>query len=54
MTEPQFSGQTKERLSSQGASGIVASAVRDALALWLNQHVEAGLAAASRMRLLLC
>ena len=42
MTEPQFSGQTKERLSSQGASGIVASAVRDTLALWLNQHVEAG------------
>lgn len=42
MTEPQFSGQTKERLSSQGASGIVATAVRDALALWLNQHVEAG------------
>ncbi len=42
MTEPQFSGQTKERLSSQGASGVVATAVRDGLALWLNQHVEAG------------
>ncbi len=42
MTEPQFSGQTKERLSSQAASGIVSSAVRDALSLWLNQHVEAG------------
>ena len=42
MTEPQFSGQTKERLSSQSASPVVASAVRDALALWLNQHVEAG------------
>ncbi|MSQ66703.1 MAG: DNA topoisomerase IV subunit B [Gammaproteobacteria bacterium] len=42
MTEPQFSGQTKERLSSQAASGIVSAAVRDALSLWLNQHVEAG------------
>ena len=42
MTEPQFSGQTKERLSSQAASAIVATAVRDAFSLWLHQHVESG------------
>ena len=42
MTEPQFSGQTKERLSSQAASAIVATAVRDAVSLWLHQHVESG------------
>jgi len=42
MTEPQFSGQTKERLSSQAASALVATAVRDAFSLWLHQHVESG------------
>ena len=42
LVEPQFSGQTKERLSSQSASGFVASAVRDAFSLWLHQHVESG------------
>ncbi|MGE3775231.1 MAG: DNA topoisomerase IV subunit B, partial [Gammaproteobacteria bacterium] len=42
MTEPQFSGQTKERLSSQSAAAVVATAVRDAFSLWLHQHVESG------------
>lgn len=42
LTEPQFSGQTKERLSSQVCTGLVAGAVRDACTLWLHQHVEAG------------
>jgi len=42
LSEPQFSGQTKERLSSQACAPLVATAVRDALTLWLHQHVEAG------------
>ena len=43
MTDPQFSGQTKERLSSRQAAGIVESAAHDAFSLFLNQHVETGL-----------
>lgn len=38
MTEPQFSGQTKERLSSRDASGFVSLAVKDAFSLWLNHN----------------
>jgi topoisomerase IV subunit B len=45
--EPQFSGQTKERLTSREASGFVSVAVRDAFSLWLHQHVEAGEAIAA-------
>ncbi len=42
MSNPQFSGQTKERLSSRASATFVAGVVKDALALWLNQHTEAG------------
>ena len=42
MREPQFAGQTKERLSSREAAGIVQGVIKDAFALWLNQHSEAG------------
>jgi topoisomerase-4 subunit B len=42
LAEPQFSGQTKERLSSREAAGFVAGVVKDHFALWLNQHPEAG------------
>jgi topoisomerase-4 subunit B len=42
MTDPQFSGQTKERLSSRQAAGFVEGAAHDAFSLWLNQHVEMG------------
>ncbi|MGH1426400.1 MAG: DNA topoisomerase IV subunit B [Arenicella sp.] len=42
MAEPQFSGQTKERLSSREISGFVAAAVKDTFGLWLNQHIEQG------------
>jgi topoisomerase-4 subunit B len=42
MTDPQFSGQTKERLSSRQAAGVVEGAAHDAFSLWLNQHVEMG------------
>ncbi|HET6603182.1 MAG TPA: DNA topoisomerase IV subunit B [Xanthomonadaceae bacterium] len=42
MTDPQFSGQTKERLSSRQAAAFVENALHDAFSLWLNQHVETG------------
>ncbi|PIE82685.1 MAG: DNA topoisomerase IV subunit B [Candidatus Contendobacter odensis] len=38
--DPQFSGQTKERLSSRECAVFVAGVVKDALSLWLNQHPE--------------
>ncbi len=40
--DPQFQGQIKERLNSRDAVRLVASCVRPALELWLNQHVEYG------------
>ncbi|MEG3767545.1 DNA topoisomerase IV subunit B [Alteromonas sp. 14N.309.X.WAT.G.H12] len=40
MQDPQFAGQTKERLSSRQASGFVAGVVKDAFSLWLNQHTD--------------
>ncbi len=40
--EPQFAGQMKERLASRDAAPLVESAVRDAVALWLNRHPDAG------------
>ncbi len=42
MKEPQFAGQTKERLSSREAAAFVAGVVKDQLALWLNQHPDSG------------
>lgn len=39
-SEPQFSGQTKERLSSREAAGVVQTFAKDAFSLWLNQHPE--------------
>jgi topoisomerase IV subunit B len=42
MKDPQFSGQTKERLSSRQCAVFVAGVVKDSFSLWLNQHtVEA-------------
>jgi len=40
--EPQFSSQTKERLSSRTAAPFVTGAVHDAFSLWLNQHTDLG------------
>lgn len=40
--DPQFAGQTKERLSSRSAAPYVQSVVHDHFSLWLNQHVEMG------------
>ncbi|MDX1454497.1 MAG: DNA topoisomerase IV subunit B [Gammaproteobacteria bacterium] len=42
LEDPQFSGQTKERLSSRESAPFVSGVVKDAFALWLNQHPEAG------------
>ena len=42
LTDPQFAGQTKERLNSRACTTFVAGVVRDALSLWFNQHVEIG------------
>lgn len=43
MAEAQFSGQTKERLSSRTASGFVAGVVKDAFSLWLNANHDKGM-----------
>ncbi len=43
MQEPQFSGQTKERLSSREAASFVGGVVKDAFSLWLNAHAEQGM-----------
>ncbi|WP_241592244.1 DNA topoisomerase IV subunit B [Rosenbergiella epipactidis] len=40
MQDPQFAGQTKERLSSRQSAGFVANVVKDAFSLWLNQNVQ--------------
>jgi topoisomerase-4 subunit B len=42
LAEPQFSGQTKERLGSRECATFVSGVVKDAFALWLHQHVEQG------------
>ena len=42
MADPQFSGQTKERLSSRESASFVSGVVKDAFSLWLNHHTEAG------------
>ena len=47
MTDPQFSGQTKERLSSRATATFVSGIVKDAFSLWLNQHVADGEAIAT-------
>ena len=41
-SEPQFSGQTKERLSSREAAAAVQTLAKDAFSLWLNQHADMG------------
>ena len=37
---PQFSGQTKEKLSSKDFQTIAANITRDAFAIWLNKETE--------------
>ena len=40
MQDPQFAGQTKERLSSNQCTTLVAGIIKDAFSLWLNQQVD--------------
>ncbi|MDR0218231.1 MAG: DNA topoisomerase IV subunit B [Enterobacteriaceae bacterium] len=40
MQDPQFAGQTKERLSSRQSAAFVSGVVKDAFSLWLNQHIQ--------------
>ena len=40
LEEPQFSGQTKERLSSRECATFVSGVVKDAFSLWLNEHTS--------------
>ena len=40
LADPQFAGQTKERLSSREASAFISGVVKDAFALWLNEHTS--------------
>lgn len=40
MQDPQFAGQTKERLSSRQCTTFVSGVVKDAFSLWLNTHTD--------------
>ncbi|WGL94966.1 DNA topoisomerase IV subunit B [Arsenophonus nasoniae] len=40
MQDPQFAGQTKERLSSRQSAAFVSGVVKDAFSLWLNQNIQ--------------
>ncbi len=42
LIDPQFSGQTKERLSSRECAPFISGVVKDAFSLWLNHHTEVG------------
>ncbi len=42
LKEPQFAGQTKERLSSRESAAFVGGVVKDQFGHWLNQHPESG------------
>ncbi len=42
LEDPQFSGQTKERLSSRESAAFITGVIKDSFALWLNQHPETG------------
>jgi len=46
MKDPQFSGQTKERLSSRQSAAFVGGVSKDAFSLWLSQHTDEALALA--------
>jgi topoisomerase-4 subunit B len=42
LENPQFSGQTKERLSSRESAAFIGGVIKDSFSLWLNQHPETG------------
>lgn len=39
MRDPQFAGQTKERLSSRQSAVFVSGVVKDSFSIWLSQHI---------------
>ena len=42
LTNPQFAGQTKERLDSKDHQAFVNTSTKDILSIWFNQHTEEG------------
>lgn len=42
LDDPQFAGQTKERLSSRECAAFISGVVRDSFSQWLHQHVDMG------------
>ena len=42
LADPQFAGQTKEKLASRACQAFVAGVIGDAFAQWLNRHPESG------------
>ncbi len=42
LADPQFSGQTKERLSSRECAAFVSGVVKDSFSLWLGENVDVG------------
>ena len=49
LDNPQFAGQTKERLNSRECAAFVSGVVKDALSQWLHRHVEMGERIAERV-----
>ena len=49
LQDPQFSGQTKERLSSRQCASFVTGVIKDAFSLWLNEHSDLGEQLAEKM-----
>jgi len=43
MADPQFAGQTKEKLSSRQSAVFISGVVKDSFGLWLNQHTDEAL-----------
>jgi topoisomerase-4 subunit B len=42
LADPQFSGQTKEKLSSRNSAAFISGVAKDAFSLWLNEHPQEG------------
>jgi topoisomerase-4 subunit B len=42
LADPQFSGQTKEKLSSRNSAAFIGGVAKDAFSLWLNEHPQEG------------
>ena len=42
LSDPQFAGQTKEKLSSRDSAVFISGVAKDAFSLWLNEHPQDG------------